>query len=64
MAETLFGYPLDDNGDIRFMQVYSDYEVDNFEAYKELFKRLHMIALENPGFMPILVLNGSQDGRK
>lgn len=51
-----FGFGTDEDGYIQFMKVYTDFEVTSFEAYKELFKKLHMIALENPGVMPILVL--------
>ena len=43
------------------MKVYTEFQVTDFESYKELFKTLHMVALENPGVMPILVLNDEQD---
>lgn len=56
-----FGFGTDENGYIQFMQVYTDFEVNNFEDYKEVFKTLHMIALENPGVMPILVF-GENNG--
>ena len=60
MAEA-FGFGTDEDGYIQFMKVYTEYQVTDFESYKELFKTLHMIALENPGVMPILVLNDEQD---
>lgn len=55
-----FGFGTDNDGNINFMEVRTDFKVVDFESYKELFKTLHMIALENPGVMPILVFTNEQ----
>lgn len=52
-----FGFEPDENGDTNFLSVYTDFEVNSFDDYKEVFKKLFSIAIENPGIMPILVLN-------
>lgn len=56
-----FGFGTDENGDINFMEVRTDFEVTDFETYKELFKQLFKIAIENPGVMPVPVFHERED---
>lgn len=48
-----FGHQPDDNGDINFITVYTDFEVNNYEDYQTLMDYLVQLALQKE-VMPIL----------
>lgn len=50
----LFGFEPDDEGNINFLTIQSDYKPTSFEEYQELFAELVKVAVVNPGFMPIM----------
>lgn len=56
-----FGFKPDDNGDLNFFTVSTNWEVNNYEDYQELFKYLVELAETNPGIMPILVFTNEQN---
>lgn len=47
-----FGYEPDDNGDIQFRTVYSDFIIHNFEEYMH-FVHILMTEVAEPNVMPI-----------
>ena len=54
MRNAMFGFELDDNGDLNFMTVQLESEVNNFKDYMEVFSALVQIAMDNVGYMPII----------
>ena len=52
-----FGYDTDDNGDLNFTTVETDFDVQSFEDYQQLMNYLVQIAIDNPGVMPILTFS-------
>ncbi len=50
----LFGFEPDENGDINFLTVSTNWLISNYEEYQELFKYLVELGEQNPGVMPIL----------
>lgn len=57
MSENFAGYEPDDEGYLRFMTVETDFVVTSLEQSVELFYYLAKLAVENPGYMPILTFN-------
>lgn len=49
-----FGFIPDDEGNINFMTIQTDFIVHNFEQWTELFSELVKVAYQNPGIMPII----------
>ena len=44
----------DENGDINFMTIQTEYIIPHFQAYMtEWFPALVQVAYDNPGYMPI-----------
>ena len=52
-----FGIEPDENGDIRFMTVDTEEIVQDSEQSRLMFQALGELALQNPGFLPILRLH-------
>lgn len=48
-----FGFIPDENGDISFITLQTEFQITNFEEYKEWFGALVQVAVDNPGYMPI-----------
>ena len=48
-----FGFMADENGDVSFVTLQTEFQITNFEEYKEWFKALVQVAVDNPGYMPI-----------
>lgn len=48
-----FGFEPNEDGQIEFMTVHSDFEIHNFEEYMLFFKQLVELATLNAGIMPI-----------
>lgn len=57
MSGELWGYPTDENGDIRFMTLESETPVRSHEESLEMFEAQGRMALQNKGVMPILRLH-------
>ena len=49
-----FGFMPDENGDINFLTIQTEFEIKDFHAYGEWFKALVQVAYDNPGYMPIV----------
>lgn len=49
-----FGFVPDENGDINFLTIQSEFIATNFHEYGEWFKALVQVAYDNPGYMPIV----------
>lgn len=49
-----FGFMADENGDVSFVTLQTEFQITNFEEYKEWFKALVQVAVDNPGYMPIV----------
>ncbi len=54
MSAEQFGYPVDEDGNIRFMTVETEYVPVCFAEYMEMFEALGVLAVEYPDYMPIL----------
>ena len=52
-----FGFEPDENGDINFQTISTDWLIRNYEEYQQLFALMVHIAESNPGVMPILVFS-------
>lgn len=52
-----FGFEPNEEGDLEFMTVNTDFEINSFEDYQQVMHYLVQIALDNPGVMPILTFN-------
>ena len=48
-----FGFVADENGDISFITLQTEFQITNFEEYQEWFKALVQVAIDNVGYMPI-----------
>ena len=49
-----FGFVADENGDVKFLTIQTEFEITDFHAYGEWFKALVQVAYDNPGYMPIV----------
>lgn len=52
-----FGFEPDEDGNINFLTIQSDYKPTSFEEYQELFAELVKVAVVNPGYMPIMTFD-------
>lgn len=48
-----FGYEPDDNGDVHFLTVESDFVIHDFNEYMAFMAKLVQIAEQNEGVMPV-----------
>lgn len=53
----MFGIPPDKDGNIRFLTLESETPVRSHEESLEMFQALGEMALQNPGYLPILRLH-------
>lgn len=56
-----FGFVPDENGDINFVTLETEFVMTNFEEYMEWFAALVQVAYDNPGFMPIATFPQSNE---
>lgn len=57
-----FGFEPDENGDINFMTVGTEFQVTCFAEYMEWFAALVQLANDNPGIMPIATFPDAPQG--
>ena len=57
-----FGFEPDEDGNINFLTIQTDYKPTNFEEYRELFNEMVKVAVTNPGFMPIMTFPDAPQG--
>lgn len=50
-----FGFMADENGDIKFLTIQTDYVIQHFQDYwTEWWPALVQVAYDNPSYMPIV----------
>ena len=57
-----FGFEPDENGDIQFMTVTTDFPITCFAEYMEWFSALVQLAQDNEGIMPIATFPEAPQG--
>lgn len=57
-----FGFEPDENGDIRFITIQTEFDITCFPEYMEWFAALVQVAYDNPGYMPIVTFPDAPQG--
>lgn len=57
-----FGFEPDENGDIRFETIQTDFQIENFEDYGEFVRAYFLRVAEDRSVMPIITFPEAPQG--